>query len=558
MLKLSISAAATRSAATRASAATPRSIQVSAIRPASSASKPAVHNASSAGSSSGRWFLPVTAIVAAGAAYKYYQQSEPILIDTATEIPAGVDIDSILYAQSSITTLASTSNASPAGLRLDSCTVGSNNPSEDRIAALSLGPTSQLFIVVDGHGGGQCAQIVVDHIAPYIAQELKNRGAVSTNTNGSWWWPSASPATTASSADRSQLVTESIRAAFERLDSDIINGAFMAPAPKISKASLADAEAHRQAFNASIASAVAGACTLVALVDGQDLFVSCAGDSKAILGSRNEDGSFEAIDLSVENRPNDPEERERILGEHPGEDPDMLVGVRPNYDDSFRVLQYIAISRALGDAFLKWPLTTAQSLPEPLVTKKTVPHCVTPPYLTATPLTTHRRITASKDLFMILGTDGLTDELSSKEAVSIVHGFMRVAQAVEKGTNRVWGKDPLTHQKGWVLDRDDNAAACLVRNAFGGKDEAVSRILSVEYPDSRDVRDDVSVQVVFFRGDASSDGVHVDTLVEEARLGASRFPVKRGLDSVNLSLAQQKVAQLPKWLQWLEASNSAK
>ncbi|KAJ3248326.1 hypothetical protein HDU77_008148 [Chytriomyces hyalinus] len=556
MLKLSLSAAATRSAATRASAAASRSVQVSATRAASSISKPAVTSSSNTGSS-GRWFVPVAAAAAAGAAYKYYQQTDTVIpTESATEIASEVDIDSILYSHSSITTLASASNASPAGFRLDSCTVGSNNPSEDRIAAISLGPTSQLFIVVDGHAGGQCAQIVVDHIAPYIAQELKSRGAVSTVSNGSWWWPTASPVAS-SSSNRTQLVTESITAAFERLDSDIVNGAFMTPAPKVSKTTLADAEAHKQLFNASIATAVSGACTLVALVDGQDLFVSCAGDSKAILGSRNEDGSFEAIDLSVENRPNHPEERERILREHPGEDPDLLVGVRPNYDDSFRVLQYIAISRALGDAFLKWPITTAQSLPEPLVTKKTIPHCVTPPYITATPLTTHRRINASKDMFMILGTDGLTDELSSKEAVSIVHGFMRVAQAVDKGTNRVWGEDPLNHQKGWVLDRDDNAAACLVRNAFGGKDDAVSRILAVEYPDSRDVRDDVSVQVVFFRGDASNDGVHVDTLVEDARLGASRYPVKRGLDSVNLSLAKQKVAQLPKWIQWLEASKSA-
>ncbi|KAI8827351.1 phosphatase 2C-like domain-containing protein [Chytriomyces cf. hyalinus JEL632] len=556
MLKLSLSAAATRSAATRTSAAASRSVQVSASRAASTASKPAVTSSSNTGSS-GRWFVPVAAAVAAGAAYKYYQQTDTIVpAESATGIAAQVDIDSIIYSQSSITTLASASNASPAGLRLDSCTVGSNNPSEDRIAAISLGPTSQLFIVVDGHVGEQCAQIVVDHIAPYIAQELKSRRAVSTVSNGSWWWPTASsPAASTSSSDRSQLVTESITAAFERLDSDIVNGAFMTPAPKVSKTTLADAEAHKQLLNASIASAVSGACTLVALVDGQDLFVSCAGDSKAILGSRNEDGSFEAIDLSVENRPDHPEERERILREHPGEDPDMLVGVRPNYDASFRVLQYIAISRALGDAFLKWPITTAQSLPEPLVTKKTVPHCATPPYVTATPLTTHRRINTSKDRFMILCTDGLTDELSSKEAVSIVHGFMRVAQAVEKGTNRVWGEDPLSHQKGWVLDRDDNAAACLVRNAFGGKDDAVSRILAVEYPDSRDVRDDVSVQVVFFRGDASNDTV--ETLVEDERLGASRYPVKRGLDSVNLSLAKQKVAQLPKWIQWLEASKSA-
>ncbi|KAI8838477.1 hypothetical protein BJ741DRAFT_707364 [Chytriomyces cf. hyalinus JEL632] len=202
-------------------------------------------------------------------------------------------------------------------------------------------------------------------------------------------------------------------------------------------------------------------------------------------------------------------------------------------------------------AFDSWK---PQSLQEHLVTKKTVPHCVTPPYLTATPFTTHRRITASKDLFMILATGGLTDELSSKEAVSIVHGFMRVVQAVEKGTKRVWGKDPLTHQKGWVLDRDDNAAACLVRNAFGGKDDAVSRILSVEYPDSRDVRDDVSVQVVFFRGDSSSDGVHVDTLVEDARLGVS---CQAWVGFGQFVSSSGESGQLPKWIQWLKASKSA-
>jgi len=46
---------------------------------------------------------------------------------------------------------------------------------------------------------------------------------------------------------------------------------------------------------------------------------------------------------------------------------------------------------------------------------------------------------------------------------------------------------------------DDNVATHLVRNAFGGGDhERLCAMTGVQSPTSREVRDDITIQVIFF------------------------------------------------------------
>ncbi|KAI8611656.1 phosphatase 2C-like domain-containing protein [Chytriomyces sp. MP71] len=449
--------------------------------------------------------------------------------------------DNCLNADASIVLL---SNQPSLVARIDSAHVACNSPSEDRAAQAALGPNSHVFVVLDGHVGQECAEIVATHFPAYIQHELEIRGW--TPNTAANLVPGKAPFSSFGSdsvplPDESfkNIVTDALEAAFLRMDNDILQGAFIGVAPP--KSSKDDASDDTIAsFNTGLNTATSGACALVAFVDHDHLFVSCAGDSRAILGTMNPlDGSFEAIDLSVDNRPNNPDERARILAEHPNEAEDQLIGLHESDPETIRLVRYIAISRALGDARLKWPIHTINILPDAAIRKR-IPNILTPPYVTAKPLTQYRRIAPGSDMFLIMGTDGLTDMLKSSEAVSVVHGFMRTRGAVPTVTNKEWDREPLAHHNGWVLDRDENAAGCLIRNALGGTDDKVAGLLG--HPSPRDVRDDTTVKVVFFRNGGDDEKLmHGVSGVSESEL-----------PPIDSRLALPKTHFLPKWIQWLE------
>lgn len=85
--------------------------------------------------------------------------------------------------------------------------------------------------------------------------------------------------------------------------------------------------------------------------------------------------------------------------------------------------------RAFGDVQLKWSRELQQSILANLQTRVdldsvglyhyTPPHYLTPPYLDAAPDVIYHKL-RPQDSFLILGTDGLWDEIGSKEAVRIV------------------------------------------------------------------------------------------------------------------------------------------
>ncbi|RKO85293.1 phosphatase 2C-like domain-containing protein [Blyttiomyces helicus] len=244
--------------------------------------------------------------------------------------------------------------------------------------------------------------------------------------------------------------------------------------------------------------AFAGACHIVAHVEGDTLHVANSGDCRAVLGVRGRDGVWETVALSEDHQPSRASEFARIVAEHPGEDPARLVRKsREGSRGPLRVLGGLMPSRALGDHTYKWPLawqTKLVALEESLKNHhlgrrfRPRPDCLTPPYVTALPeIRTHTLSDPTAPAFLIVACDGIWDEITNEQAVAAVAQWLETEPSAES-----------------PLVRDANAASHLVRAALaGGKDgdsELVSRLLTVPESEARSWRDDMTAIVVLFDG----------------------------------------------------------
>ncbi|KAJ6836925.1 putative protein phosphatase 2C 33 [Iris pallida] len=136
--------------------------------------------------------------------------------------------------------------------------------------------------------------------------------------------------------------------------------------------------------------------TAVTLVkQGQDLVIGNIGDSRAILGTRDQDDSLIAVQLTVDLKPNLPREAERIrrckgrvFALH--DEPEVARVWLPNNDSPG-----LAMARAFGD------------------------FCLKKFGLISVPDISYRHIT-ERDEFIVLATDGVWDVLSNEEVVAIV------------------------------------------------------------------------------------------------------------------------------------------
>lgn len=151
------------------------------------------------------------------------------------------------------------------------------------------------------------------------------------------------------------------------------------------------------------------------------------------------------------------------------------------------------------------------------------PGLKTPPYVTATPVITHQKLSLPNPgspepkpppslKFLVLATDGLWDELSSEEVVALVGGYFAglkgtIPKSSLPGLVPTTAGSPTVHGKGTMRNAqngswafvDDNVSAHLIRNAFGGGDEdKLRKSLSIPAPHSRRWRDDVTVTVVWW------------------------------------------------------------
>ncbi|CAN4096163.1 unnamed protein product [Withania somnifera] len=174
--------------------------------------------------------------------------------------------------------------------------------------------------------------------------------------------------------------------------------------------------------------------TAVTLVkQGKNLVVGNLGDSRAVLGTRGENDSLTAVQLSVDLKPNLPAEAERIR-KCKGrvfslqDEPDVARVWMPNSDSPG-----LAMARAFGDFCLK--NFGVISVPE----------------------ISYRHL-SEKDEFIVLATDGIWDVLSNDEVVNIVDSASSrssAARSLVEEAVRAW---KITYPTSKV---DDCAVVCL-------------------------------------------------------------------------------------------------
>lgn len=345
--------------------------------------------------------------------------------------------------------------------------VNSNEPIEDYRSEFST-DNGLIFCVFDGHSGTECANLLSKYMGSYVASKIDNIKSTDESL-------------------RPKLVKEALKSAFVDLDNDIINGGFPVDSPDLF-------ERHRL----SLRTALAGACALVAYVEKNDIYVAWTGDSRAVLGRSRVDGSFETVTLSLDHTAANSEEYARILREHPNE---LYTAVSRG-----RILGGLMPSRAFGDSRYKWSLDTQEALAKTLRFRTMAGrNYITPPYVTAEPEVTHYSLDTTKDKFLVLATDGIYDMLSSEQVVDLTAGYLRRIGSIPANTKF----DNIGHDSQIWEFKDPNAATSLIRNALSrGRPEIVPQLLAVPAPQSRRLRDDMTVTVIFLGN--SSDAIPVE------------------------------------------------
>ncbi|KAF8402973.1 hypothetical protein HHK36_011066 [Tetracentron sinense] len=139
-----------------------------------------------------------------------------------------------------------------------------------------------------------------------------------------------------------------------------------------------------------------GSTAVVAIVTPDKIIVANCGDSRAVL-SRN----GKAVPISSDHKPDRPDELLRI----------QTAGGRVIYWDGARVLGVLAMSRAIGDNYLK-PFVISE--PEVMVIDRT-----------------------AEDECLILGSDGLWDVVTNDMACSITRRCLRVESESPRSDGRV-------------------------------------------------------------------------------------------------------------------------
>lgn len=375
--------------------------------------------------------------------------------------------------------------------RYDGAQLASNSPCEDRFAHGQLpspwtdGKPWMAWAVFDGHAGWQTADLLERQLLPLVQQCL-----------------SQIKLTEKDQSIPEELIQHTITKAFVDFDSSIIERA----------QETSQSELPLQEKMQRLLPAFAGSCALLSLYDPvtSRLHVACTGDSRAVLGRKNADGRWEAVSLSIDQTGSNADEVARIYQEHPGEEDIVKNG---------RVLG-LMVSRAFGDGRWKLPLELQKDIRErfhgpALLTPKF--NVQTPPYVTAEPVVTTTTIASKEPSFLILATDGMWDTLSNQQAVDLVGGWLEsqvtgtrndkpgTRESKPKPTYEPFDFGQFSKGVNWKFEeertttQDDNAAVHLMRNSLGGNHhELIAGRLAASTPFSRDLRDDVTVQVAFF------------------------------------------------------------
>jgi pyruvate dehydrogenase phosphatase len=256
---------------------------------------------------------------------------------------------------------------------------------------------------------------------------------------------------------------------------------------------------------AALDPATAGSCALLSIYDTarSTLRVACTGDSRAVLGRYDPAaGKYTDKPMSKDQNGFNDLERERIYSKHPGE-----TGIF-NGD---RFMGY-AMTRAFGDNRLKWSELQLKEAHKKFRSNGPRWDYETPPYMTAEPVVTETDVnTGPRGDFLVMASDGVWDHISSEDAVECVARWINwiktgkpITSTPKRGSPNTSPVSPWvdaewkTKPEHFVVE-DKNVAVHLIKNAFGGsRRDLFCEVMSERPPFSRCVRDDATVQIIFF------------------------------------------------------------
>ncbi|XP_022069402.1 pyruvate dehydrogenase [acetyl-transferring]-phosphatase 2, mitochondrial [Acanthochromis polyacanthus] len=418
--------------------------------------------------------------------------------------------------------------------KFESNQLAANTPNEDRrSAATCLQSKGMLFGVFDGHGGWACAQAVSERLLYYIAVAMMPEHSLEELEKSMehgrpvppilQWYKHHADFNYRESAS---LYIDHLRVFWQDLLDGEEHGEGMSPRDALDCAfKRLDADISLEAQvplsndlmkSTAIQVAFAGCTACVAHVGTDGIYVANSGDCRAVLGVQNEDGSWSAVPLSQDHNSQNRDEVERIKAQHPRSERDTVIT-----DD--RLLGVLMPLRAFGDVRFKWSHELQQSILSSLESgvdldslnlyQYTPPNYLTPPYLDVAPEITHHKL-RPQDRFLILGTDGLWDELGSEEAVRLIGEHLSGIhlQAPVSPSER---QLKLGQMHELLLKRqaraspalDTNAATHLIRHALGTGEygelcqERLSSMLALPEDLARMYRDDITATVVYLNSD---------------------------------------------------------
>jgi pyruvate dehydrogenase phosphatase len=312
--------------------------------------------------------------------------------------------------------------------------------------------------------------------------------------------------TSSSSPPTQTAVEEAIATSFITLDNEILTDGITAL-----RTALFNTEAQSR-----LAPAISGSCALLSIYDPNTslLHTACTGDSRAVLGCLDPSPrKYTAVPLSTDQTGFNALELARVRAAHPGESD----AFGPETGRTFG----IAVTRAFGYGLWKWPADCVKECYEKFFHRAPGPGYKTPPYLIVDPVVTTTKI-KGRGSFVILACNGLWEHISSEQAVRLVEMWITKKEGrigkVGVGKEAAVGVEPSkigekrlarglsdeekVKEDNFVVE-DNNVATHLVRNAPGGADhEMLCGLTGIQPPLSRNARDDITVQVIFFEDKA--------------------------------------------------------
>jgi pyruvate dehydrogenase phosphatase len=356
----------------------------------------------------------------------------------------------------------------------------------------------------DGHSGWTTSAKLRDALIPSVIGELDKV------------YVKSSPGSIHRLVPEPEVIDRAVKNGFLKLDNEIVNESVVKLLENPSKAGATEL----------IAPALSGSCGILAFYDSSSslLRIAVTGDSRAVLGSKNESGQWTARALSTDQTGSNIDEANRLRKEHPGEESTVVR--------AGRVLGSLEPTRAFGDARFKWSRNIQHKIAQMFFGRQTPHELKTPPYVTAEPEVTTTKINPERGDFLVLGSDGVFEMLTNEELVGLVAQWIEIKMPDNSSMAIKSHDSPGVFQKLFGLSKkerstvedvssnkdaqkqvirraagahpaftvqDENVATHIIRNALGGADqEQVSMLISIPAPLSRRYRDDLTVTVVFF------------------------------------------------------------